>query len=49
MEGNVILKGLGLRDRGLVSGLFQGSGAEAGDSRLLLALGGSLLPTYGAT
>ncbi len=49
MEGNVILIGLGLRDRGLVSGLFQGSGTEAGDSRLLLALGGSLLPTYGAT
>ena len=33
----------------LVSVLFQGSGAEAGDNQLLLALGGSLLPTYGAT
>ena len=48
IKGNVMYIGEGLSDRGLVSGLFQGSGTEAGDSRLLLALGGSLLPTYGA-
>jgi hypothetical protein len=44
MEVNVILIGLGLSDRGLVSGLFQGSGTEAGDSRLLLALGRAITP-----
>ena len=36
--------GLGLWDSGLVSGLFQGTGTEAGDVRLQLATGRAITP-----